>query len=156
MAGHWLTFHEVKDVFDAQMAVPGFNPFGINTGFGQLYSGLCRDTVMPLIEGVTENNKKKAERQAAEDSAVLLDSAPIGLFVDSFRGIGLYPYFAAQTHRPYKERINDADDIMRHVSQKFVESLWGNISAAVCGAGKIRVFYDTEIPTMAFVIPELR
>ena len=154
MAGGWLTTDEIIALVDEQIACLGKAAFGNNKGHAQLYSGPS-SKVLNLIINPPDRNHRRAKDQAAPAAAVLLDDSPIGIFLENIGGVGLYKYCVDNPLMPYNKETEEADRVMRHVSRKFVSSLWGKVSTAVCGAAKDRVFYSDEIPAFAETIPDL-
>jgi hypothetical protein len=154
MAGGWLTTDEIITLVDEQIAHLGKAAFGDNKGHAQLYSGPS-SKVLGLIINPPDRNHRRAKDQAAPHGTVILDNSPIGVFLENIEGVGLYKYCVANPLMPFGKETEEADRVMRHVSRKFVSSLWGKVSTAVCGAAKDRVFYTDEIPAFAETIPDL-
>jgi len=147
---------EVKDLIDDEIKKLGAGAFGPNHGFAQLYSGPW-DKVTDQIIGyndLTDSNRVRAYAQAGT-RAIILEKTPIGIFAEEFEGVGLYAYFLGHPHIDPAKRADVATDLFRHISRKFVETLYGEVSAAVCGASHQRVFYYDELPTIARTIPLL-
>jgi hypothetical protein len=155
MSAAWLSATDIIALVDAEIVKLGADAFGPNSGASVLYSGPAQLEVLNLIIGKPERNHNRAKKQAAANDALLIDNTPMGQFIENFNGVGVYAYFLAQyAHDPDAGYV-EADKVMRHMSRKFIETLWGKVTTAVCGAAKDRVFYQDEIPTFAETIPDL-
>jgi hypothetical protein len=155
MPGAWLTADEIIAHIDELIRVHGEAAmFGPNDGFAQLYSG-PKKSVLNNIRGVSRRNHERAVEQAKVNKAIILDETPIGKLLDNFSGLNIYDYMKANPFVGASLKRREADRVMRHVSRPFIASLWGEVSTAVCAAGKDRVFYKDELPTITITIPDL-
>lgn len=152
MSAHWLTANEIIDLMmavirkDGTAACPYF-------GRAHLYTG-PREEIHKKGQNIlgyvhrNDSNHTRAKFLAPILRATLVDDVNVSKLVlnnVNGSGDGLYAYFEKAfgplaLAKAYKE----GDRVMRVASEYFVDGLWGHVTTSVCGAGRDRIFYDTE------------
>ncbi len=152
----WLTARDIRDSIDAVIkrdgtaACPYF-------GRGHLYTG-PRGPIFEKgnIAGFNfnaDNNHERAKYLAPLFGAKLIDDMNISKEVtDNVDGTGMdvYAYLYQATGKIDKD-LSDrlSDNLMRHCSLHFVDSLYGEVTTSVIGANRTRIFFDTEFPRLS-------
>ncbi|MCL2469555.1 MAG: hypothetical protein FWF24_04920 [Alphaproteobacteria bacterium] len=123
-------------------------------GIGGLYSGARKEIFKRTLglDSAFQGNHQLIKQVAPLLGIKLIDDMNIYQQVlGNVYGSGLHVYaYLQQALAAYGEETakDEADRVMRHASLYFVDSLWGDVYAFVWGAGRDRVFFDTEFPRM--------
>jgi len=158
MAAKWLTPDEIIDLL---MAVIHKDHTAACHYFGRahLYTG-PREEIHENGGNIlhynrkSDSNHKRAQFLSPIFKAKLIDEMNIFTLVlndvaDS--GDGIYSYMLKSfkdQKKPLAGAPIEADRVMRHASKYFIDGLWGHVTTSVCGAGRDRIFYDTEFPRL--------
>lgn len=148
----WLTSKEIKEGLDAVIQKNGTAAYPY-FGRAHLYTGpreeIHEDGANILrYDWMRDGNHNRAKYLAPIFGAKLVDDMEIWKdFLGNIAGTGLTVY--AYLEKAFPSHLidfarADADHIMRHASKYFVDGLWGHVTTSVCGAGRERIFFDTE------------
>ncbi len=158
MAAKWLTPDEIIDLVmavilkDHTAACPYF-------GHAHLYTGpryeIHEDGGNILHYDLDrDNNHERAKFLAPIFGAKLIDEMNIStlvLYNVVGSGYNVYDYILKSfddQNKPPRAAVDEANRVMRHASLYFVDSLYGEVTTSVIGAGRNRIFFDTEFPCM--------
>lgn len=158
MAAIWLTPDEIIDLMmgvilaDCTAACPYF-------GRDHLYTGpryeIHEDGANILrYDGLRDGNHERAKFLAPIFGAKLIDEMNVStLVLNNVVGSGynVYDYILKSFDDQKKDpslAVDEANRVMRHASLYFVDSLYGEITTSVIGAGRNRIFFDAEFPHM--------
>lgn len=154
MAYRWFTPNEIIELVDSVITRDGTaaHPY---FGKAHLYTGPRRDISSDIL-GYDHNisgNHPRAKELAPLFGAKLIDDMSIDKEVLSdVDSTGLYVYrYVIESMKgiaPRRVAESEADRIMRYASKKFIQGIYGEVTTSVCGAGRDRIFYDTELPEM--------
>jgi hypothetical protein len=154
MVAKWLTPDEIIDqvraviLKDHTAACPYF-------GRAHLYTGPRKEihqngNNILHYDLDRDNNHERARFLAPIFGARLIDEMNISTLVLNDvvgSGYNVYDYVLEAFDDQKKDpslAVDEADRVMRVASKYFVDSLWGHVTTSVCGAGRNRIFYDTE------------
>ncbi|MDD3288346.1 MAG: hypothetical protein PHX43_05005 [Alphaproteobacteria bacterium] len=152
----WLDADQIIERVDAVIKTDGTAACPYD-GRAHLYTGPHKGiygdgNILNYIHEIN-NNHERAKFLAPIYNALLIDDMNISRLVLNNvdgTGIGVYSYLK-RTHLDLHPTFSDleADRVMRYVSKYFVDGLYGVITTSVCGAGRDRIFFDTEYPRLS-------
>jgi hypothetical protein len=152
----WLDPADIRDCIDAVIKRDGTAacPY---SGRAHLYTGprasIFEDNNILGFDILVDGNYPRARFLAPIYNALLIDDMNISKDVTSNvdgTGMNVYDYlYLAHPTLPRRVPAGWADNIMRHSSLHFVDSLYGEVTTSVIGAGRDRVFFDTEFPRLS-------
>ncbi len=135
----------IRLVLDKIAAMPdGLREAFAHDGRIQLYTGPNSEYANLLIGPSPDNyrNGDRAEKQAREWNAKLLDDTSIGKFL--FIENNIYKHFWGIYNK--RELVDEAaKEVMTFVSALWIRAAHGDVKTAVCGADRERVFCETEV-----------
>ncbi len=152
----WLTPSDIRDCVDVVIRRDGTAacPY---YGRAHLYTGprieiFQNGNILDYVHK-KDNNYSRARFLAPIYDALLIDDMNLSIEVTGNvdgTGMDVYDYLdAAYPALPRKVSDGWADNIMRHCSLYFIDGLYGAVTTSVCGAGRDRVFFDTEFPRLS-------
>lgn len=152
----WLTARDIRDSVDAVIkrdgtaACPYFGRAHLYTGPRQ---SIYEKGNIVGFDYDADNNHARAILLAQILDAKLIDDMNISKEVTSNvdgTGLDVYKYlYLGNKSGDAKITVAGADTIMRHCSLHFVDSLYGEVTTSVIGAGRNRIFFDTEFPRLS-------
>ncbi|MFA6279567.1 MAG: hypothetical protein WC612_02080 [Bdellovibrionales bacterium] len=158
MVAKWLTPDEIIDLMmaairkDGTAACPYFGRAHLYTG--PRYEIHENGSNILHYDWKLGSNHKRAQFLAPVFGAKLVDHMNISTQVlddIACSGLPVYEYVIksfADQKKPKDKAVAEADYIMRVASKYFVDGLWGHVTTSVCGAGRDRIFFDTEFPRL--------
>lgn len=148
----WLTSKEIIELLDAVIRKNGTaaHPY---FGHAHLYTG-PREEIHQSGKNIlnykynTNGNHARALYLAPIFGAKTIDDMDVWkCCLSNIEGTGLTVYkYLEKAFPPHLADFAqaEADRVMRHASKHFVDGLWGHVTTSVNGAGRDRIFYDTE------------
>ncbi|MFA6280604.1 MAG: hypothetical protein WC612_07440 [Bdellovibrionales bacterium] len=158
MVAKWLTPDEIIDLMmgvilkDHTAACPYFGRAHLYTGPRKEVHGKGTNILGYIHDN--DSNHERAKFLATTFDAKLIDEMNVyTLVLNNIVGSGhnVYRYIHAafdDQKKSEKEADDEADRVMRKASKYFVDGLWGHVTTSVCGAGRNRIFFDTEFPRL--------
>lgn len=154
MAYIWLSANEIIELANAVIRKDGTaaNPY---FGRAHLYTGPREEIHGNGANILNYNYKINGNHGRALFLAPIFDAKLIDhmnvwtLALGNVDGTGkdVYKYLEetfASKGLPRDLSFPEADRVMRHASKYFVDGLWGHVTTSVNGAGRDRIFFDTE------------
>ncbi len=163
MSALWLTSNEIIELMmavihkDGTAACPYFGRAHFYTGPRGEIHGKGHNILGYVREN--DNNHERAKFLAPILGAKLIDEMNVSKFVlNNVNGSGqdVYDYLetALAAFDPNIAK-DEADRVMRRASKYFVDGLWGHVTTSVCGAGRDRIFFDTEFARLGIEAVDL-
>lgn len=155
MPRNWLFADDIIEIISALIAKDGTTAIPYE-GRAHLYSG-PRDEIHDDGKNIlnyvhkVNGNYARAKFLAPIFNARLIDDMNVYKVLNNVDGSGLdiYSYFEKAYGFDKKLSDSEADRVSRYVSGRFIDDIYGSVTTSVCGAGRNRVFFDTELPCLA-------